>query len=129
VDARGQGDFSAFIQDRSSNELSQLAQQLNRMAEQLQHLLKTKQDLAALEERNRLARDLHDSVKQQVFATTMQIGAAKAVLGQEGEKTREYLDPAEPLSPQAQSELGVLIREQRPVTLSSGGLVAGLEDF
>ncbi|MCJ7534571.1 MAG: sensor histidine kinase [Anaerolineales bacterium] len=124
-----QGDFSAFIQDRSTDELSQLAQQLNRMAEQLQHLLKTKQDLATLEERNRLARDLHDSVKQQVFATTMQIGAAKAVLDQDSEKMMEHLDQAEQLSRQAQAELGSLIRELRPVTLSAAGLIPALEEF
>jgi signal transduction histidine kinase len=69
--ARSQGDFSAFIQDRSSDQLIQLAQQLNRMAEQLQNVLKTKQDLATLEERNRLGRDLHDRVEQLVFATMM----------------------------------------------------------
>jgi signal transduction histidine kinase len=51
--------------------LIQLAQQLNRMAEQLQNVLKTKQDLATQEERNRLGRDLHDRVEQLVFATMM----------------------------------------------------------
>jgi len=34
-------------------------------------------------ERNRLARDLHDSVKQQFFATAMQVGAARALLPQQ----------------------------------------------
>jgi NarL family two-component system sensor histidine kinase LiaS len=129
ADAWSQGDFSAFIQDRSADELGQLSQQLNRMAEQLQHLLKTKQDLATLEERNRLARDLHDSVKQQVFATTMQIGAAKAVLGQDSDETMKHMDQAEQLSRQAQTELGSLISELRPVTLSEAGLISALEDY
>jgi len=124
-----QGDFSAYIQDRSSDELGQLSEQLNRMAEQLQQLLQTKQDLATLEERNRLARDLHDSVKQQVFATTMQIGAAKAVLGQDADKTRKHLDQAEQLSRQAQSELGVLIRELHPVSLKEAGLLSAMEAY
>jgi NarL family two-component system sensor histidine kinase LiaS len=124
-----QGDFSAFIQDRSADELSQLAQQLNRMAEQLQHLLQTKQDLATLEERNRLARELHDSVKQQVFASTMQIGAAKTVLDQHPETAREHLNEAEQLSRQAQSELASLIRELRPVSLLEQGLIPALEEY
>jgi NarL family two-component system sensor histidine kinase LiaS len=123
------GDFSAFIQDRSEDELGQLSQQLNRMAEQLQQLLKTKEDLATLEERNRLARDLHDSVKQQVFATTMQIGAAKAMLGQDMDKTMMHMDQAEELSRQAQSELGTLIRELRPVTLSEAGFIPALREY
>ena len=124
-----QGDFSAFIQDRSTDELSQLAQQLNRMAEQLQHLLQTNQELATLEERNRLARELHDSVKQQVFASTMQIGAAKTVLDQHPETAREHLNEAEQLSRQAQSELTSLIRELRPVSLSGRGLIPALEVY
>jgi NarL family two-component system sensor histidine kinase LiaS len=124
-----QGDFSAVIQDRSADELSQLAQQLNRMAEQLQHLLQTKQDLATLEERNRLARELHDSVKQQVFASTMQIGAAKTVLDQHPETVREHLNEAEQLSRQAQSELASLIRELRPVSLLEQGLIPALEEY
>ena len=123
------GDFSAYIQDSSSDELGQLSQQLNRMAEQLQQLLQTKEDLATLEERNRLARDLHDSVKQQVFATTMQIGAAKAVLDQDADKTRKHMDQAEQLSRQAQSELGVLLRELRPVSLNEAGLLSALEAY
>ena len=123
------GDFSAFIQDRSKDELSLLAQQLNRMAEQLQHLLQTRQDLATLEERNRLARDLHDSVKQQVFASTMQIGAAKTMLDQNPSAAREHLDEAEQLSRQAQSELASLIQELRPVSLSEKGLIPVLEEY
>ena len=118
-----QGDFSTFIQDRSADEIGQLAQQLNRMAEQLQNLLKSKQELAILEERNRLARDLHDSVKQQVFATTMQIGAARSLLEQDSGAAREHLNEAEQLSRQAQAELNALILELHPATLESKGLI------
>ena len=38
---------------------------------QVQHLLEIRQQLASLEERQRVARDLHDSVKQQAFALTL----------------------------------------------------------
>lgn len=124
-----QGDFSAFIQDRSVDELGELSRQLNRMAEQLQHLLKTKQDLATLEERNRLARDLHDSVKQQVFATTMQIGAAKAVLDQDSKSALQHMEQAEHLSRQAQTELAALIRELHPVSLAEAGFISALEAY
>jgi two-component system, NarL family, sensor histidine kinase LiaS len=70
-----------------------LTRQLNHMAEQMQILLQARQKLATLEERNRLARDLHDSVKQQIFALAMQIGAAKTLLGRDTEKTQTYLNP------------------------------------
>ncbi len=83
VDAWGQGNFEVLAPDRSGDELGHLARHLNHMALQLENLLHARQELATLEERNRLARDLHDSVKQQVFATAMQVGAAKALLDQQ----------------------------------------------
>ena len=129
TDSWSQGDFSNFIQDKSADEIGQLAQQLNRMAEQLQNLLKTKQDLATLEERNRLARDLHDSVKQQVFATTMQVGAARAMLDQDANAARDHLNEAEKLSRQAQAELNALILELHPATLESRGLIQTLKSY
>ncbi len=123
-----QGDFSTFIQDHSGDEISQLSQQLNRMAEQLQNLLRTKEELATLEERNRLARDLHDGVKQQVFATTMQVGAARAVLETDTSAARDHLNEAERLARQAQTELDAILRELRPISLQDKGLVQALRE-
>lgn len=129
ADAWSQGDFSAVVQDSSGDELGQLARQLNRMAEQLQNLLQTRQELATLEERNRLARDLHDSVKQQVFATAMQVGAARALLTQAPEAAAQHLVEAEALARQAQQELTGLIQELRPAALEGKGLAEALRDF
>jgi NarL family two-component system sensor histidine kinase LiaS len=98
------------------------------MAEQLQNLLQTRQELATLEERNRLARELHDSVKQQVFATAMQVGAARALLDQHPEASKENLAQAEQLVRQAQQELTTLIRELRPAALEGKGLATALRD-
>lgn len=129
ADSWSEGDFTAFIQDRSGDELSQMAQQLNRMAEQLQNLLQTQQELATLQERNRLARDLHDSVKQQVFASTMQLAAAREVLAKSPEAAQEHLDEAESLARQAQTELTTIILELRPETLQGKGLAQGLKEY
>ncbi len=123
------GDFTVFIQDHSRDEISRLSQQLNRMAEQLQNLLQTQQELAALEERNRLARDLHDSVKQQVFATAMQVGTAKALLDLDPAGVREHLNEAERLARQAQTELSALIRELHPAPLEDKGLNQALREY
>ncbi|MFC2042918.1 histidine kinase [Chloroflexota bacterium] len=128
TDQWSQGDFSTFIQESSEDELGQLAQRLNSMAEQLQNLLHTRQELAAMEERNRLARDLHDGVKQQVFATLMQIGAARALIEQDTKAAREHLYEAEQLARQAQTELADIIREFHPATLESKGLAPAIKE-
>jgi NarL family two-component system sensor histidine kinase LiaS len=108
ADSWSKGSFSIIVQDRSEDELGQLAQHLNQMAEHLQNLLQTRQELATLDERNRLARELHDSVKQQVFATSMQVGAARASIDQDPQAAQAHLAEAEQLSRQAQKELTTL---------------------
>lgn len=124
-----QGDFSAVAQDPSPDELGQLSRRLNQMAEQLQNLLETRQELAALEERHRLARDLHDAVKQQIFAVSMQVGAAQAVLPDDPAAAIAQLDEAATLTRQAQQELSDLIRQLRPAALHDQGLMAALRQL
>jgi NarL family two-component system sensor histidine kinase LiaS len=127
--AWGQGDFSAIVEDTSPDEIGQLTRRMGAMVKQIQELLRVRQDLAALEERNRLARDLHDSVKQQVFATTMTLGTAKTWREKDPETAWDKIDEALELSWQAQQELTGLINELRPVALEGKGLAAALRDY
>ncbi len=128
--AWSQGDFSVTARDRSKDELGQLSWELNSMAGQLENLLQTKGELATLEARNRFARDLHDSVKQQVFATSLQIAAARALLAQEDkEAAGSHLAQADELVRLAQKELNVLIHQMRPAALEGKGLSAALGDY
>jgi NarL family two-component system sensor histidine kinase LiaS len=98
-------------------------------AEEIQNLLQARQELATLEERNRLARDLHDSVKQQVFATTMTLGAAESLWERNPEAAREKVTQALALCRQAQQELSGLIHELRPVALEGKGLATALCEY
>jgi NarL family two-component system sensor histidine kinase LiaS len=129
ADAWSRGDFSVTIADRSNDELGQMARHLNRMSQQLENLMHTRQEFAMLEERNRLARDLHDSVKQQVFATAMQVGAARELLPDNPTSAEDCLADAEQLARQAQQELNTLIRELRPAVLKNKGLVKALREY
>lgn len=126
--AWGQGDFATVIRDPKPDEIGQLAVQLNRMAGQVQALLQTRAQLATLEERNRLARDLHDSVKQQVFAATMTLGAAQALWDRDPNLAREKVAEAFALGRKAQQDLTTLIQELRPADLDGQGLVAALRE-
>ena len=88
------------------------------MAQELRELVALRQNLAMAEERNRLARELHDTVKQQVFATSMQIGAAKSLLERDADTNhsdvRARLETAEELARGAQSELTAILEQLRP---------------
>jgi NarL family two-component system sensor histidine kinase LiaS len=127
--AWSQGDFSVTARDRSKDELGQLSRELNGMAGQLENLLETRGELATLEARNRFARDLHDSVKQQVFATSLQIAAARAMIEQDKETAESHLAQADELVRLAQKELNVLIHQMRPAALEGKGLSVALRDY
>ncbi|PWT78723.1 MAG: hypothetical protein C5B60_00710 [Chloroflexi bacterium] len=132
ANAWSRGDFGAVARDSSNDELGQLAQHLNSMAAEIEALLQERQDLAVIEERNRLARDLHDSVKQQVFATAMQLAAASNLLERDpgdAAAAHTHVAEAQSLTSQAQQELTALIQELRPVALEDKGLASALEGY
>jgi NarL family two-component system sensor histidine kinase LiaS len=113
----------------SADEIDQLGGQLNRMAGQLQNLLQAREELATLKERNRLARDLHDSVKQQVFAVTMTLGAVEALWGRDPAAARQKVAEVLALSRQVQKELVGLIYELRPIVREGKGLAPALREY
>jgi NarL family two-component system sensor histidine kinase LiaS len=118
TDAWSQGDFSRFIADTSGDEISQLASRLNSMAQQLQNFLKRSQDLAVAEERNRLARDLHDSAKQEALAASFHLGSALTLFDRDPEAAKNHLLEADNLVDSVRAELTDLIHELRPPSLN-----------
>jgi NarL family two-component system sensor histidine kinase LiaS len=114
AEAWGHGDFTALADDGRADEVGQLSRQLNAMAEELRGFLTLRQELATLEERNRLARDLHDTVKQRIFALAMQIGAAQSMLNGGMPEVSQRLNEAEKLAHEVQQELVAIIKELLP---------------
>lgn len=87
------------------------------------------QELTAAEERNRLARDLHDSVKQQAFAASAQLGAAQALWDTNPPAARDHLQKAAALLDEVRRELGMMIYELRPAALQGQGLAGALREW
>jgi signal transduction histidine kinase len=123
------GNFETLQIDRSQDELGILNRKMRSMAEKIQTLMRRQQEMATLEERNRMARELHDTVKQQNFAIQMQIRAAQNLLLHKPEAARMHLQEAEDLLKTSQSELGVIINALRPAQLEGVGLVQALRSF
>jgi signal transduction histidine kinase len=124
-----QGDFSVLVDDSSGDELGGLAQGLNSMAAQLANLLVERQQLSVMEERNRLARDLHDSVKQQAFAASAQLGAARTRFRSGPEQAEAHMVEAEKLMYEVRLELTDLIQELRPIALQGRGLATAVREY
>jgi len=107
------GDFSRLVVDSSDDELGRLAQRLNRMARDLHTLVDTRTELAAFSERARLARDLHDTVKQKAFALSLQLGTLQARIDA-GAAAGAPLAQARRLAEDIQRELAQILDELRP---------------
>jgi signal transduction histidine kinase len=86
------------------------------------------QQLAVVEERNRLARDLHDSMIQALYGVTLYAEAAgrKLALGNT-EVTAEHLRRIQATSQEALREMRLLIFELRPLILQVSGLATALQ--
>jgi NarL family two-component system sensor histidine kinase LiaS len=127
--AWSRGEFEVFVDDTEGDELGRLAQQLNHMAQDLEQLLATRRELAVVEERNRLARELHDSAKQQAFAAAAQISGVRALLDRDAAAAETHLVEAERIIDRLRQELTGLISELRPPALNGQGLAPAVEAY
>ncbi len=89
-------------------------------------LLAAAREKVALEERQRLARDLHDSVSQSLYG--IQLGAKMARERLDGDPAgiAQPIDYVMRLAKASEAEMRALIFELRPESLESEGLVAAL---
>jgi ligand-binding sensor domain-containing protein/signal transduction histidine kinase len=91
-------------------------------------LFEQTKELAVMEERNRLARDLHDSAKQKAFAALAQLGTARGILNGHGDSVSMHLSEAENLVTDVIQELTFLVQEIYPIALQEKGLVTTLRE-
>lgn len=110
--AWSRGDFSTPIDDRANDEIGRVSALLDRMAQDLRHLMRSRAQLATLAERQRLARDLHDTVKQKAFALNLQLAAIRRQLADT--PGVERLEQAQKLTHQIQQELAQILEEMHP---------------
>ena len=84
--------------------------------------------MAAFEERQRLARDLHDSVSQSLYGVTLYAEVAGQLLASgEIEKARQNLSELKEMAMDAMAEMRLLIYELRPSVFAEEGLVVAIQ--
>jgi signal transduction histidine kinase len=109
--------------------LAAIVSERRRAALELAESQRREGERAALE-RQRIARDLHDSVSQSLFSTTLHVRTAQRALEQEQLDTvgpvGEELSEIGQLTRGALAEMRALILELRPGALAEEGLVAAL---
>ncbi len=117
-----------LIGDDTTRLFSALTQRASLSIANMELFEQTK-DLAVMEERNRLARDLHDSAKQKAFAALAQLGTARGILNGNGNTVSLHLNEAENLVSDVIQELTFLVQEIYPIALQEKGLAPALRDY
>jgi signal transduction histidine kinase len=96
------------------NESAALLQELQTAHAQLQDYAARAEELSAVRERNRVARDLHDSVNQSIFSITLTAEAARTMLDRDPARVPPYLDQLQEMTSSALAQLRSLIGQLRP---------------
>jgi signal transduction histidine kinase len=107
--------------------LSAFAQRAG-LAIETARLYEREEQIAIMQERNRLARDLHDSVTQSIYAATLYAEVASQLLKSgELEKAGQNLQELKGMALEALAEMRLLIYELRPSVFEKEGLVAAIQ--
>src|SRR5690606_28458003 len=112
-----------------AKELNNLAETIEEQAQVMQRLANEKTELhqqvhaaAVMEERQRLARELHDSVSQQLFAMSMMASATVRMLKTNPAALKSQLEQLAEISSKAQGEMRALLLHLRPIELNGESL-------
>ncbi|MRH44142.1 sensor histidine kinase [Aquibacillus halophilus] len=137
------GNYSSRVYDNDDDEISRIGSELNELGEKMQGQVKSLQRLAdekseyaksahkaaTIEERQRLARDLHDAVSQQLFALTMMSQASLRLFDKNPEQAKEQVKEISATALKAQTEMRALLLHLRPVDLSGEPLQIGIQNL
>ena len=107
-------------------QIQMLMQQLHDANMQLQSHSDTLKQLGAAHERQRLRRELHDSVTQTIFSMTLTTQSALLLVDRDPSRVVNQLERLIQLAQSALAEMHTLISELRPERQSDGGLDAQL---
>ncbi|MCT8140407.1 sensor histidine kinase [Anaerobacillus sp. CMMVII] len=135
------GKLASRVHIQGENEFSELSLRFNAMAEHYEKQVYTLQKLlsensilieqaeqaASLDERRKLARDLHDAISQQLFAISMTMAALPKLIIKNQQQAMVVLGDVEKMVNNAQQELRALIMHLRPVTLDGKSFEEGMK--
>ncbi|WP_019635840.1 sensor histidine kinase [Paenibacillus fonticola] len=134
------GNQTGTVPKLGEDELGRLGEQLERIGKRWEEQVTSLQRLsthnaqlaeqarvsAIVEERQRLARELHDAVSQQLFAISMTATAVGRTLEKDFDRAQRQVELIEEMASVAQSEMRALLLHLRPVYLEGKELSQGL---
>ena len=122
---------SAFVvlvrrTETAHQESPRLLAELQKTHKQLQIYTAQAEQLAVVKDRNRLARDLRDSVSQTIFSMRLTTDAVRILQQRDPTQVSPQLDKLQELAQSALEKMRTLIHELRPSVVAEHGLVPAL---
>ena len=127
----GSAEFDGIIQafNEMASRLQAQVEALQKLAQENEQLIQETKITAISEERQRLARDLHDAVSQQLFAISMMAATATRLAQRDPEKTAGLVQEISQAASRAQAEMRALLLQLRPLTLQDESLNQALANL
>ncbi len=125
--AIAQGIGRKWAEDYLEERVNERTKELTLLLEENARLYGQAQELAVLQERQRLARELHDSVSQALYGIVLSMRGAHALLHSDPDKLTVLLDNVRSQAELGLTEMRTLIFELRPESLEAEGLVTALK--
>lgn len=124
------GDLKRRVPVTSRDEIGQLSHSFNAMAERLQEHERRMQSLAVVEERERLAREMHDGLAQSLGYLLLKVRSAAELMGSPSSpRAAAALAEAEKITAEAFREVRQSIFGLRTMVTRSLGLVPTLAEY
>lgn len=137
------GNWDMRLETKGNDEVAQLARHFNRLADRFGHYLREvrtladrnallaeeAQSLARVEERSRLARELHDGVKQRLFGLSLTAGSIPPLLRHEPDVALERVQQLAQQVHAIQEEMDHIVLQLRPASLADKGLVPAIQEL
>jgi signal transduction histidine kinase len=122
-----QGIGRKWVEEHLEERVNERTRELTLLLEENARLYGQAQELAVLQERQRLARELHDSVSQALYGIVLGTRTACALLERNSGKLAELLENVHAQAETGLIEMRTLIFELRPESLETEGLVTALK--
>jgi signal transduction histidine kinase len=130
--AMADGDLKARIPSSGRDEVGHLEQAFNSMAERLEAAVQVQRTVAGTEarraERTRIARELHDSISQDLFSASLLAGGLRKALPADSDLRRQ-VEAMEVSLARTMREMRAMLLELRPIALEDAGLAEALDEL
>ncbi len=123
------GNLTPRLDVVGTNQIAGSLQQLNQLAQDVETLLSEQKQQVQLAERQRIAAELHDTVKQLLFANNLQLAGCEQALNKSIQQAQPFLKTAQANNHQAFEQINQLIDALKPEAFIGEGFFPAINQM